>query len=272
MKALGFSASSKRSRGLCSGFTLLEILVVISLIATLAALLTPALKNARDKARAAQCTSNMKQFGMAFQMYADTHNGWLPRNWDDNSYNWQSMLVDSAQGGNFLGQNDSARSKIDAWVPPCIRVTTKLLCPSVVQRAIHPPDGNYVTVVDPHDQWCYSYNHLRGSVSWEANNWPWFTISLMGVNTTVLYKYPAKYIIMCDGNGANYNPDDWDATTGDLAAYNYPIAAVHGEGVNALFLDGHIQFMPLNTAEARTTFNRAFYAGLPIAGNPYVND
>lgn len=272
MKAHVSAASSKRGRGLRSGFTLLEILVVMALIATLSALLAPALKNARDRARAAQCTSNMKQFGMAFQMYADTFNGQLPRNWVDNSYNWQSMLVDSQQQGNFLGQNDSARSIISAWSPVCIRVTTKLLCPSVVQRAIHPPDGNYVTVTDPHDQWCYSYNHLRGSVSYEANNWPWWDASMMGCNTVALYKSPAKYIIMADGNGANYDPDDWDATTGNLAAYNYPIGAVHGEGVNALFMDGHIQFMPLNSAAARTTFNRAFYGGIPVAGNPYYND
>jgi prepilin-type processing-associated H-X9-DG protein len=151
-------------------------------------------------------------------------------------------------------------------------VTTKLLCPTVVQRCINAPAGNVTTVVDPHDQWCYSYNHLRGSISWQAEGWPWWDSTLHGVSTTALYRSPSKYIIMVDGNGANYDPDDWDATTGSLPAYNIPIAAVHDEGVNALFLDGHVQFMSLSTAGNKATFNRAFYGGIPIAGNPYLND
>jgi prepilin-type N-terminal cleavage/methylation domain-containing protein/prepilin-type processing-associated H-X9-DG protein len=254
------------------GFTLIELLVVIAIISTLAALLTPALKTARDKARAAQCASNMKQFGMAFQMYADTFSGWLPCNWFDNSYNWQSMLVDSQQKGNFLGNNDSARSIITGWSPVCIRVTTKLLCPTVVNRCITAPDGTIITIVNPHEQWGYSYNHLRGSISWQAEGWPWWNAGLHGVNTTSLYQKPSQYIIMVDGNGANYDPDDWDATTGNLVTFNIPIAAVHGDGVNALYLDGHVQFMTLLTAGQKTVFNRAFYGGIPIAGNPYISD
>lgn len=61
-----------------SGFTLVELLVVIAIIAILAALLTPALSKARDTAKATACQSNMRQIGLAFLMYADDHDGFLP--------------------------------------------------------------------------------------------------------------------------------------------------------------------------------------------------
>src|SRR5438876_9360749 len=52
------------------GFTLIELLVVIAIIAVLAAILFPVFAQAREKARAAGCTSNLKQIGTAIQMYA----------------------------------------------------------------------------------------------------------------------------------------------------------------------------------------------------------
>jgi prepilin-type N-terminal cleavage/methylation domain-containing protein/prepilin-type processing-associated H-X9-DG protein len=61
-----------------AGFTLVELLVVVAVIAILAAILFPVFARAREKARQTKCLSNLRQVGLALRMYVDDYDGLYP--------------------------------------------------------------------------------------------------------------------------------------------------------------------------------------------------
>lgn len=73
-----------------AGVTLIEVLVVVSILAVLAAILLPALARARSQARGVQCLSNLRQIASAFHAYADANDGTLPDEWS--GLTWDALI------------------------------------------------------------------------------------------------------------------------------------------------------------------------------------
>lgn len=102
-----------------SAFTLVELLVVIGIIATLASLLLPALAQAKSRAKRIQCVSNLRQTGLAWRLWALDH---------DNRFPWQ---VSTADGGSLERRNAWQHFAVasNELVTPVV-----LLCPSDTRK------------------------------------------------------------------------------------------------------------------------------------------
>lgn len=99
-------------------FTLLELLVVISIISVLAALMTPAISMAKQKASATQCMNNLKQIGLAVMMYGDDYKVY-PMGADGiNMVHW-----------NYSISANLSKLKLTTWDFPNLR-SPALYCPS----------------------------------------------------------------------------------------------------------------------------------------------
>jgi prepilin-type N-terminal cleavage/methylation domain-containing protein/prepilin-type processing-associated H-X9-DG protein len=153
------SCASTRRRGVREGFTLVELLVVIGIIAVLISMLLPALNKVRSQSMALQCGANLRQLGIAFQMYANDNRGRLPSLWDENTKLWWYHEITPYMGKRAkdksqyrFGYNGVDTSVFERFMP----------CPAREPHVRH--DQSYgVNYTGVFSYWVDARNHPPGS-------------------------------------------------------------------------------------------------------------
>ena len=190
------------------GFTMIELLVVMSILAVLAAILFPVFAGAREKARGATCMSNLRQIGIALESYSQDYDESLP---------YHMMCLDE-QGTyqNWLGT-----------LSPYSRSTGIYNCPSN-------PDGKY-TGPDA-VALSYVYNRdLNGACLASVSDTAGVISALDGLQVSCSF---AGGDTFRDTDGMAYSEDP---NSGEGA--HETIFARHNGGGNCLFLDGHTKWL-----------------------------
>jgi prepilin-type N-terminal cleavage/methylation domain-containing protein/prepilin-type processing-associated H-X9-DG protein len=106
------------------GFTLMELVVVMAIIAILASLLVPALGTARERARSSDCLGNQRQILVAFALWSNDNDGWVPHITWQTAMSGYGIKWDSASGPSAGGvlhcPSDTNRA---FWAAPSNRLT-----------------------------------------------------------------------------------------------------------------------------------------------------
>jgi len=208
-----------------SAFTLIELLVVIAIIAILASILFPVFGRAKEQGKQTSCCSNMKQVGMAFQLYL--------QNYDD-------RFIEGDPWGktawNFVINAYSGSRKPANWNDP--GRGNFFVCPS--QPALHYITGNKKAMID-----YYRLGQVWGLTPTVDRDrkpayafWASYSINeniLMRWPVLSAWRYPTRSYFLLEGSDMETSPgscDHW-VTNGRLP---------HNDGMNIAYLDAHVKW------------------------------
>ena len=196
-------------------FTLIELLVVIAIIAILAAMLLPALQQARDRAKAIQCISNQKQVAGVFMLYLSDYSDYYPG---------------IGGGTDCINRNNTIWNEL---FEEDYKVKTKIFaCP---KRFSDNFGGKYIHI---------GYNTSHIGSGWRYGNSP---VPARSVNL----RNPSRTIIATDSfwwssnkgkDRGYYIVNDTPTTYGSSTSY-HPYAG-HNNRINTMWADGHVSSEP----------------------------
>jgi|ERR1017187_976731 prepilin-type N-terminal cleavage/methylation domain-containing protein/prepilin-type processing-associated H-X9-DG protein len=202
-----------------NGFTLIELVVLVALVGILASILVPTLARSKTKAQSASCAAQLKQWGLAFQMYADDNHGWLftTRHWESTEFTVGDRTVANVYG-RYLGNATSER------------IVQLRNCPVVVERVglqqlrfgnkygysmdwpnVKTPNGYQLAQPDSYDGASYRLDKIP---------------------------HPAEFLLLVDSDGSYFR-----VRSTELKGTVSSILDRHSGGVNVLRADQHVDFV-----------------------------
>lgn len=198
-------------------FTLIELLIVIAIIAILASLLLPALKNARDMAKRIKCNSNLKQISSLFYFYLQDNNSYFPRYYQASAPQmWhQRLAYQYMDCGQFVSSSDMPKI---------------FSCDSATKPVYGWGENDWLTT--KYVSYGYNYRYL-GDVA---------------PTKTTMIRNPANTLLTADietrpvGHWIIY-PPNMRPMAGTSYTDNWGAADWHSGGCNVLWVDGHVNWM-----------------------------
>jgi prepilin-type N-terminal cleavage/methylation domain-containing protein/prepilin-type processing-associated H-X9-DG protein len=232
----------KRARG----FTLIELLVVIAIIAILAALLLPALAKAKNKAKATQCMSNFRQWGIGLTLFYDDNEDYLPREGvSGGNDNWSQVK----------GATNTA-TLMAAWYNGI---------PTLLD---HKPAGDYALNLTTRAEFydSSSFFHCPSAKPTSSLLGPLFSMAMnskliSGVGVTTIrvaaIQRPSDTVIFVENRlpsetGVDLTPPPTTSTLGQPMAYASRFIGRHDRRGNLVFADGHAGSFSIGTVQITT--------------------
>jgi prepilin-type N-terminal cleavage/methylation domain-containing protein/prepilin-type processing-associated H-X9-DG protein len=230
--------SGFNTRAIRRGFTLIELLVVIAIIAILAAILFPVFAQARESARKASCSSNLRQIGTAFQLYTQDYDEALPDRRDLKSslpggyMPWSGWPPSDPRGGwaSLVLQPYTRSGAI--WSCPSLIGTTVGQSAQVLQATSAAPDSI------PARYWLWRFDRPDNPIP--LDNF-WGKTELQAVDDLRAANNPTAGLPDGPADAELAVDPYFPRTIGTIPA------AIRGKGVhfggrNRLFLDGHVKY------------------------------
>ncbi len=245
---------SERSRRQARrGFTLVELLVVIGIIALLISILLPALGKAREQSQRTACLSNLRQLGQAATIYAGDSHGWLPCDGFSGGPSaffvpWLIQAIRAApepdQTITTVGKQTGWRIHVDSaycldWMKP-IKV---LKCPAVLDEnfALHYIVNSF--------NWDNAVEVAAGTKGYSEKVPGWQKITKVPRTSEAAYIVEANMTTLAYNNIGSYNfyrPADlpYNSTGAPILSGNRMISSIdkrHGGKTTMCFWDGHAE-------------------------------